>query len=72
MPPELATEDPDMRVRRAAVARLSFAEDLVRVARSEKDDDLKPHRRRSLVTAASALADTGLQAALALEGLDDP
>ena len=69
---ELATEDPDLRVRRAAVARLSFAEDLVRVARSEKDEDLKRTVADRLVAVATAPADNDGEAALALEGLDDP
>ena len=63
---ELATEDPDLRVRRAAVARLSFAEDLVRVARSEKDEDLKRTVADRLVAVATAPADNDGEAALAL------
>ncbi len=69
---ELATEDPDLRVRRAAAARLSLAADLVRVARSEKDDELKRTVAERLVTLASAPSDNDGEAALALEGLDDP
>jgi hypothetical protein len=69
---ELATEDPDLRVRRAAAARLSFAEDLVRVVRVENDDDLKRTVADRLVALASSPSDDDGEAALALEGLDDP
>ena len=69
---ELATEDPDLRVRRAAAARLSFAADLVRVARAETDDDLKRAVAERLVALASAPSHDDGEAALALEGLDDP
>lgn len=68
---ELASEDPDPRVRRAASSRLSFAEDLVRVARAEKDDDLRRSVAERLVALASAPSDDDGEAALALEGLED-
>jgi hypothetical protein len=68
---ELALEDPDARVRRAAASRLSFAEDLVRVARVEKDDDLRRSVAERLVALASAASNDDGEAALALEGLDD-
>jgi hypothetical protein len=69
---ELATEDPDLRVRRAAAARLSLAADLVRIARTEKDEDLKRAVADRLVALASAPSNDDGEAALALEGLDDP
>ena len=69
---ELAADDPDVRVRRAAVGRLSGAEDLVRVARGEKDDDLRRAIAERLVGLATAPSDSDGEAALALEGLDDP
>ena len=68
---ELAAEDPDPRVRRAAASRLSFAEDLVRVARAEKEDDLRRAVAERLVALASAPSDDDGEAALALEGLED-
>lgn len=68
---ELASTDPDLRVRRAAAARLSFAEDLVQVARAEGDDDLRRQMAERLVALASAASDDDGEAALALEGLED-
>jgi hypothetical protein len=68
---ELAGEDPDPRVRRAAAARLRFVEDLVRVARSEKDDDLRRSVSERLVVLASSPSEDDGEAALALEGLED-
>jgi hypothetical protein len=67
---ELASDD-DLRVRRAAVARLFSVEDLVRVARTEQDADLRREIADRLVDVAVAPADTDAQAALALEGIDD-
>ena len=68
---ELASDDPDPRVRRAAAARLSFPEDLVRAARAEQDADLRRSLVERLVAIASAPSDDDGDAALALEGLDD-
>src|SRR5688572_9080530 len=68
---ELATEDPDIRVRRAAAARLTSAADLVRAARAEKDEDLRRTLTDRLVSVASAAADDDGDAALALDGIDD-
>ena len=68
---ELATDDPDIRVRRAAAARLRYAEDLVRAARGEKDEELRRSLTDRLVSVASAAADDDGEAALALEGIDD-
>ena len=67
---ELASDD-DLRVRRAAVARLFSVEDLVRVARTEQDADLRREIADRLVDVAVAPADTDAHAALALEGIDD-
>ena len=68
---ELATEDADVRVRRAAVARLRLAEDLIRAARAEKDEELRRAITDRLVSLASAPADDDGEAALALEGIED-
>ena len=68
---ELATEDPDIRVRRAAAARLTSAGDLVRAARAEKDEELRRTLTDRLVAVASAAADDDGEAALALDGIDD-
>ena len=68
---ELALEDADPRVRRAASARLSFVEDLVRVARSENDDELRRAVAERLVAIACAPSEDDGEAALALDGLDD-
>ena len=68
---ELAIEDTDLRVRRAALARLTFSEDLIRVARVEKDEDLRRSVAERLVAVASAPSDDDGEAALALEGLED-
>jgi hypothetical protein len=38
---DLAREDPDLRVRRAAGSRLTSVEDLVALARSERDEQLR-------------------------------
>jgi hypothetical protein len=68
---ELAREDTDLRVRRAAGARLTRIEDLVQLARSERDEALKRHYAERLVEVAIAPAATDGSAALALEGIDD-
>ena len=69
---ELAREDTDLRVRRAAGARLTRVEDLVQLARSEPDEGLKREYVERLVEVAIAPAETDGSAALALEGIDDP
>jgi hypothetical protein len=69
---ELAKGDDDVRVRRAAVARLSDASSLAELARSEPDADLRREIADRLVAIATAPADTDAEAALALTGLDDP
>ncbi|MBA3296514.1 MAG: DUF349 domain-containing protein, partial [Acidobacteria bacterium] len=68
---ELAREDADLRVRRAAGARLSRVEDLVPLARSERDEELKREYADRLVGIATAAAPTDASAALALDGLEE-
>jgi len=68
---ELASTDPDVRVRRAAAERLYSVADLVRVARSEPDENLRREVTERLVEIATAPAPTDGDAALALEGLED-
>jgi hypothetical protein len=69
---ELATADEDVRVRRAAAARLTAATDLVRVIRSEPDESLRREVAARLVEIATTPSEADGEAALALEGLDDP
>jgi hypothetical protein len=68
---ELAQQDEDLRVRRAAAARVSNVAVLVALARSERDEDLRHVLTDRLVEIAIAPADADGDAALALEGLDD-
>ena len=68
---ELAREDVDARVRRAAGARLSRVEDIVQLARGEKDDELRRGYVDRLVAFALVPAENDASAALALEGIDD-
>src|SRR5688500_10540414 len=68
---ELARDDADPRVRRAAGGRLSLVEDIVQLARAERDEELRQTYVERLVTLAIAPADTDASAALALEGIDD-
>jgi hypothetical protein len=68
---ELAREDVDLRVRRAAGARLTRVEDLVPLARGERDEQLRREYAERLVEIAIAPSPTDAGAALALEGLDD-
>jgi hypothetical protein len=68
---ELAATDEDVRVRRAAVARVSDAGLLARLARSERDPDLARELTEQLVAIATAPAVTDADAARALEGLED-
>jgi hypothetical protein len=68
---ELAEQDPDPRVRRAAVERVDSAGDLVSVARSEQQEDLRRLIAERLVRIAVAPAANDGEAALALSGLDD-
>jgi hypothetical protein len=68
---ELAGGDEDVRVRRAAAARVADVETLVAVARGERDEDLRRELADRLVAIASAPAETDGDAALALAGLED-
>ena len=69
---ELASSDEDVRVRTAAVARVGEVAVLARLARSERDPELRRQIADRLVAIATAPADTDADAALALDGLDDP
>jgi hypothetical protein len=68
---DLALADDDVRVRRAAAARLSTVDDLLLLARGERDDDLRREVQERLVALANAPADTDAVAATALAGLTD-
>jgi hypothetical protein len=68
---ELATSDDDLRVRRAAADRIGRVEDLVRLARSERDESFRRDLAERLVGIAVSPADADGDAALALEGLED-
>jgi hypothetical protein len=68
---ELAREDADVRVRRAAADRLTGVEDIVALARSERDEELRREYTERLVEIASAPAPADGNAALALEGIED-
>src|SRR6478609_8914000 len=63
--------DEDIRVRRAAHARIDSVEDLVRLSRSEQTEAAKRGLIDRLVEVATAPADSDGDAALALSGLDD-
>jgi len=67
----LAREDTDVRVRRAAGARLSRVEDVVQLATAERDEELRREYTDRLVAIATAPAPTDAGAALALAGIDD-
>ena len=69
---ELAMGDEDARVRAAAIARVADVPLLARLARWERDPDLRRQVTERLVAVATAPSDTDGDAALALEGLDDP
>jgi hypothetical protein len=68
---ELAKKDEDVRVRRAAVARLADVGTLVTCARGERDEPLRREIADRLVGVATTASDTDGDAALALDGLDD-
>src|SRR3970040_342055 len=68
---ELAQDDDDLRVRRAAAARLRTADDLVLLARAETDGDLRREVQERLVAIANASAESDAEAAIALAGLTD-
>ena len=67
---ELAAGDEDVRVRRAAVARVVDVSLLVRLARSEPDPDLRREVSERLVGIATAPAENDADAAVALSGLE--
>jgi len=69
---ELAAGDEDIRVRTAALARVGDVSVLARLARSERDPELRRYVADRLVAIATAPSDTDADAALALDGLDDP
>jgi hypothetical protein len=69
---ELAARDDDARVRGAAIARVEDVATLARLAHSEQDHDVKRQITDRLVGIALAPAPTDADAALALDGLEDP
>ena len=69
---ELAASDPDVRVRAAAIDRVSGVSLLARLARTEQDEELRRRLADRLVEIAVTPAATDADAALALDGLDDP
>jgi hypothetical protein len=68
---ELAASDEDVRVRRAAIARIGVPGYLARLARTERDDLLRRELGDRLVEIANAPADSDTDATTALEGLND-
>ena len=68
---ELAAADDDVRVRRAAIDRIDDVEVLVRLARSERDEELRRDVTDRLVAIAMAPAPTDGAAARALDGIED-
>jgi hypothetical protein len=68
---ELAREDVEVRVRRAAGARLTTVEDVVQLAAAERDETLRGEYIERLVAIAVAPASTDASAALALAGIED-
>ena len=68
---ELAASDEDVRVRRAAIERISVVGYLARIARTEKDETLRRELADRLVAIANAPADNDGDAAAALDGLSD-
>ena len=69
---ELAMGDEDARVRAAAIARVADVTLLARLARWERDPDLRRQVTDRLVAVATAPSETDGDAALALDGLDEP
>ncbi len=68
---ELARQDTDVRVRRAAGDRLTRVEDIVLLAKAEADEEARREYADRLVGFATAPAATDAAASLALEGLND-
>jgi len=69
---ELARADEDVRVRRGALARVASVAVLVDVARSDRDEELRREVAERLVAIATAPGGSDGDAALALDGLEDP
>jgi hypothetical protein len=68
---ELAASDEDVRIRRAAIARIGVVGYLARLARTEKDDALRRELADRLVSVATTPSEADGDAALALDGLSD-
>ena len=68
---DLAQADDEVRVRRAAASRLHEADDLVVLARAERDEEHRRELQERLVEIANAAAATDAAAAVALTGLTD-
>jgi hypothetical protein len=68
---DLASGDEDVRVRRAAAARLHGAAEILALVRGERDEEFRRELTDRLVAIASAPADSDGEGALALEGLQD-
>jgi hypothetical protein len=69
---DLASADEDLRVRREALARVANVAVLAAAARSERDEDLRRDVTERLVAIATAPGGAEGDAALALDGLEDP
>jgi hypothetical protein len=69
---ELARADEDVRVRKEAAARVANVAVLAVLARSERDEDLRRSVAERLVSIATSPDGTDADAALALDGLEDP
>ncbi len=68
---ELAASDEDVRVRRAALERITVVGYLARIARTERDESLRRELAERLIAIAIAPADNDGDAAAALDGLSD-
>ncbi|MFL6280050.1 MAG: hypothetical protein ACJ731_08070, partial [Vicinamibacterales bacterium] len=69
---ELAMGDENASVRSAAIARVADTALLARLAKWERDPDLRRQVTDRLVAIATAPSDSDGDAAVALEGLEDP
>jgi hypothetical protein len=65
---ELAASDEDIRIRRAAMGRISAVGYLARLARTERDESLRRELADRLVAIATAPAETDGDAAQAMDG----
>jgi Domain of Unknown Function (DUF349) len=68
---ELAASDEDIRIRRAAMGRISAVGYLARLARTERDESLRRELADRLVAIATAPAETDGDAAQAMDGLSE-